>query len=128
MMSDATSTTRDLSQKPLSFMLGWGMPILVLLSMNFARGIIPYHGIVAILAGTLAWMGIGCLINARRCGRRHCYLAAPILLAGAIGVLFVAYDIIDLGADGLNIIVWGTGLLVGLTFVPEWIWGKYRRS
>ena len=125
-MGDPTGVMKDLSRKPISFMFGWGIPIIVLLSMNFARGIIPFDGIVAILAGTLAWMGTGCLINARRCGRRHCYLAAPVLLAGAAGVLLVAYEKIDLGADGLNIVVWGTGLLVGLTFVPEWIWGRYH--
>ena len=118
--------SRDLSQRPISFMLGWGLPILILLSMNFARGIIPYEGIIFILSGTLAWMGIGCLINAQRCKRRHCYLASPVLLAGALGVLLVGFEIVDIGPDGLNYVVWGSGLLVGLTFIPEWIWGRYR--
>ncbi len=119
---------RDLSQSPVSFWIGWGIPLVVLLSMNFARGIIPFEGIVSIMAGTLAWMGIGCLINAQRCRRRHCYLAGPVLLLGAAAVLLVGFEFVDIGRDGLNMVVWGTGILVLLTFVPEWIWGRYRNA
>ncbi len=36
---------RDMSQKPIGFMIGWGIPIILLFSMNFARGIIPFNGI-----------------------------------------------------------------------------------
>lgn len=70
-------------------------------------------------------MGIGCLINAQRCKRRHCYLAGPVLLASALGVVLVAYEIVNLGPYGLSYVVWGAGILVGLTFIPEWIWGRY---
>ncbi len=118
---------RDLSQRRLSFWIGWGLPIIILLSMNFARGIIPFDGIVFILSGSLAWMGIGCLINAQRCKRRHCYLAGPVLLLAAVGVLLVGFEVVDIGSYGLNYIVWGA-ILVGLTFVPEWIWGRYRET
>ena len=117
---------RDLSQRPFSFWIGWGFPLVMLFSMNFARGMIPFEGIVFIMAGTLAWMGMGCLINAQRCKRRHCYLAGPVLLLGAIAVLLVGFEYVDKGRDGLNVVVWGTGFLVLLTFIPEWIWGRYH--
>jgi len=124
-MADQTGSrkSRDLSRRPISFWIGWGLPIVILLSMNFARGVIPFEGILYILSGSLAWMGIGFLINARRCKRRHCYLAGPVLLLGAAGVLLVGFEHVDLEADGLIYMVWGTGILVGLTFMPEWILG-----
>ena len=117
---------RDLSQRPMSFMLGWGLPILIVFSMNFASGIIPGAAIIVILAAAFAWMGVGCLINARRCGRRHCYLSGPVLIAGALGVLLQGFQVIDLGPYRLLIVIWG--LLLGLTFVPEWIWGRYVQA
>ena len=121
-----TAREQDLSQRPVSFMIGWGFPILIFLSMNFARGVLPYEAIILVLSGTLAWMGIGCLINALRCRRRHCYLAGPVFLSGAIGVLLIGFKIINLGQDGLMYVTLGTFGLVGLTFVPEWVWGRYR--
>lgn len=121
----AAGRDRDLSQRPVNFMVGWGIPILAIVSTNFVRGILPFEAIILVLAGAFVWMGIGCLVNARRCKRRHCYLSGPLLLAGAAGILLVGFDVVDLGRDGLNYVIWGTFLLVGLTFIPEIIWGRY---
>jgi hypothetical protein len=72
-------------------------------------------------------MGGGCLLNALRCGRIHCYLTAPFFLAMAgVTVLFGA-GLVPLGPNGWNTI--GLTLLVGgvvLTFGPEPIFGRYR--
>ncbi len=70
-------------------------------------------------------MGAGCAINARRCHRRHCYFASPILLIGALLVVLVGFAYIDLGPDGLTYVTWGTFALVLLTFLPEKLFGKY---
>lgn len=115
----------DLVSAPLPFMLAWGIPILILTSMNFAHGFIPFKLIVLIMAGTFLWMGLGCILNARRCHRRHCYYSGPIFLAGAAGILLVGFEIISLGPDGLIYVVWGTLGFVMLTFVSELFWGKY---
>ena len=72
----------DLVAKPISFLLAWGIPLLILFSMNFAQGIIPIEAIILIMAGALAWMGLGCVLNARRCHRRHCYYSGPIFQIG----------------------------------------------
>lgn len=117
---------RDLSQRPVSFMIGWGIPILAIVSTNFVRGVLSFEGVILILAGAFAWMGIGCLINAQRCKRRHCYLSGPVFLAGAAGVLLVGFEAVDFGRYGLVYVTWGTFLLVALTFIPEAIWGRYR--
>ncbi len=130
MPNDINSTARrqsDLAGKPVSFILAWAIPGLILFSMNFAQGVIPFEGIVMIMAGTLLWMGLGCVLNARRCHRRHCIYSGPILIAGAAAVLLVGFEFITLGSDGLINVVWGTFALVALTFIPELIWGKYAR-
>ncbi len=118
-------THNDLVAKPTSFLLAWGIPLLILFSMNFAQGIIPIEAIILIMVGLLAWMGLGCILNARRCHRRHCYYSGPIFLIGAAGVLLVGFKVISIGPDGLFYIVNGTVVLVALTFVSELIWGKY---
>ncbi len=117
----------DLAGKPVSFILAWAIPGLILFSMNFARGVIPFGAIVVIMAGALLWMGVGCVLNGRRCHRRHCIYSGPILIAGAAAVLLVGFEVIPLGPDGLINVVWGTFALVALTFIPELIWGKYAR-
>jgi len=114
----------DLSTNPLPFWLLWGGPIVLMLSMNFIR--LPIEWTTVILSACLAWMGLGCAINARRCHRRHCYYASPVLLAGAILTLLVGFGTIDLGRDGLIYVNGGTFALVALTFLPEKLQGKYR--
>jgi len=114
----------DLSTNPLPFWLLWGGPIVLMLWMNFIRLSIGWTTVI--LSACLAWMGLGCAINARRCHRRHCYYASPVLLAGAILTLLVGFGIVDLGRNGLMYVTWGTFALVTLTFLPEKLQGKYR--
>lgn len=70
-------------------------------------------------------MGIGCAVNARRCHRRHCYYASPVLLIGALLTALVGFEIIDLGSNGLSFVTGGTYIAVALTFLPEKLLGKY---
>lgn len=111
--------------RPVPFLIGWGLPLAILLSLNFARGLLPYEAIVPAIAATLAWMGAGCVTNAARCRRRHCYFSGPVFLLGAAAVLVAAFDVVPPGPSGLNYVVWATFGLVALTFVPEFIWGRY---
>jgi len=126
-MTKNESENQDLVSAPLPFMLAWGLPLLLLTSMNFAHGVLPYAAIVLIMVGAFVWMGLSCLLNARRCRRRHCYYSGPIFLAGAAAILLIGFEIISLGPDGLVYAVWGTLGLVMLIFVSELIWGKYVR-
>lgn len=95
-----------------------------MLSMSFIRP--PVEWTTVILSACFAWMGLGCAMNARRCHRRHCYYASPILLAGAALTSLVGFGVVDLGPDGLIYVTWGTFASVALTFLPEKIHGKYR--
>ncbi|MBI1361757.1 MAG: hypothetical protein GC155_15880 [Alphaproteobacteria bacterium] len=115
----------DFMGAPLSFLLAWGLPTAVIVATNFLGAVIPLGGIVAIVAGAFVWMGIACLLNARQCGRRHCYFSGPILLVGAVAVVLFGLDILPPGPQALNLISLATIVLVALTFVPEAIWGRY---
>ena len=82
-----------------------------------------------IWTGSLVVMGVACLLNARRCGRLHCHITAPFFLLLALAVLLHGTGLVSLGPGGWNTL--GIIFLVGavvLIFVPEWIWGKYRRN
>ena len=121
----ADQSSKDLAAKPLSFFWAWGLPVAVLFSTNFMEGFAPFSVIIVIISAVFFWMGLACLINARRCRRRHCYYSGPIFLAGGAAVLLVGFEIISLGADGLIVIVYGTLFLALLTYLTEPVFGKY---
>jgi hypothetical protein len=77
----------------------------------------------------LTFMGVACLLNARRCGRVHCYFTGPFFLVVAALALLYGIGVLPLGTHG-----WSTlslVLVIGavtLTWVPEWILGQYQGS
>lgn len=123
-MSDQRRQT-DIANKPLPYAIVWGIPIAALISTNFLQSTVSFAALVLIMAGALAWMGLGCIINAARCGRLHCKFSGPIFMIGAMAVLLSGLG--GLGTQGIYLaeIVWGTLLLALSTYVLEWIWGAY---
>ncbi len=74
-------------------------------------------------------MGVVCLINARRCGRVHCYVTGPFFLLLAVVALLHGLDVFPLGSNGWRAML--AALVIGgacLTYVPEWLFGRYRTS
>jgi hypothetical protein len=70
-------------------------------------------------------MGIACLINARRCGRLHCFVTGPLFLAGAVATVLDAFEITNLGGWLIaGIVIIGTVVGYGL----EWKYGTYART
>ena len=122
-MVDATGN--DHAAKPLPFFRSWGLPLAILFSTNFMSGIVSKPIILMMMSGSFFWMGLACVLNARRCRRRHCYYSGPIFIAGGVGVLLIGFGVVSLGSDGLIIIVWGTLALALLTYLSELIFGKY---
>ncbi len=86
---------------------------------------VPFPVIVLIMSGAFFWMGLACVMNAKRCRRRHCYYSGPIFLAGGVAVLLVGFEVVSLGPNGLIMIVGGTLTLALLTYLTEPIFGKY---
>ena len=104
------------------FGLVWGLPIVALV----AGGAFQLEAYIWPLA--LTQMGLGCLLNAYRCGRLHCFITGPFFLAAAAASLLHGTDVVALGADGWSWI--GRAVLfggLGLTYLPEAIWGRYAR-
>lgn len=83
------------------------------------------RGIIWALA--LLAMSAGCLVNALRCSRVHCYFTAPFLFAMAIASAVYGALGAHLGARGWNalaaVILVGSALLY---YVPERLIGRYR--
>ena len=50
-------------------------------------------------------MGLGCLVNAARCGRLHCYVTGPLYLAAALYVVLSAFGLVVVLHPGLFLIV-----------------------
>jgi hypothetical protein len=106
-------------------LLLWCLPIgIILLTGQFGGG-----GWVITAGWTLSLlvMGSACLVNARSCGRMHCYFTGPFFLVMAVVTLMYGLHLLPLGTHGWSYI--GDVLLVGgasLCVLPEWVWGKYR--
>ncbi len=119
------SAARDLAAKPLPFLVAWGIPIAIIFAINFIQTYIPFEVTVTIIAMTVAWMGLSCVVNAFRCGRLHCKVSGPIFLIGAIAIIVSGFGLISAPGTYLNEIVWGTFTLALSTYLLELVWGKY---
>lgn len=88
---------RDWVAGRFSFALAWGVPLCALAATTF----IPEPIIqTAIGATSLGWMGVACLLNARRCSRTHCYFTGPFFLVMAVVALTHGLDVLSLGQNG----------------------------
>ena len=124
--SETSTSKQDWVSSTWSYTIAWGVPTIGLIASAFFEHPIK----TTIWATALVWMGVACLINAHRCGRRHCYLTGPFfLLLAALGALH-GYKFIWLGSYGwaylwVSLVVIGGG---ALWYLPEKIWGKYRKA
>ncbi|MBI1360269.1 MAG: hypothetical protein GC155_08295 [Alphaproteobacteria bacterium] len=122
------SKAKDFLAKPMSFLAAWGAPLALLLALSLFRGDTPLLADAGLTIVALAWMGVACLANAARCGRRHCFYSGPVFLVAAFAVLLVATGAVPIEPRYIGDIVWAALALAGLTFVPEWIQGRYRAN
>ena len=120
----ALASRSDWFREPLSALLWWCVPILLGVAAEVL--ISSARVVAAVWAGAFVWMGVGCLSNASRCHRLHCYLSGPVFLVGAVVVNLLGFGAIDLGRHALENAVSVTLTLALLSFVPEWILGRYR--
>jgi hypothetical protein len=118
---------RDLVKNPGAMPLLWLLPVGVILAAGQFAG--PGLIMTSAWTASLLVMGGACLVNARRCGRTHCYFTGPFFLIMAVVSLMYGLHVLPLGARGWSYI--GTALLIGgvlLCVIPEWVWGQYRRQ
>jgi hypothetical protein len=105
--------------------LAWCVPIVLLL-------LAPHFGeryLVIVWPIVLAVMGVACLLNARSCGRVHCYATGPFFLLLAVLALLHGVGVVPLGRHGwsrLWLILIAGSVLLGCG--PELLFGRYRRA
>jgi hypothetical protein len=117
---------KDWVTQPLPVILWWGTPIAIGVSTDLFG---PSTRTAAFAwAVSFVWMATGCLLNARRCHRLHCYISAPVFLLGAIAVGLLAAGFAGFGPHALNNAVSATFVLALLSFLPEIIWKRYAQS
>src|SRR5215469_3413119 len=109
----------DLTGKKAAWLL-WYLPIaLLVVGLNWDRGRewlwIPVFVV----------MGVGCLVNADRCGRLHCYLTGPLFLLAAVFVALSAFGVVTLRPDLFLLIVLGASCLAPCAEIPL---GRYRKG
>ena len=111
--------------KPWLTFLVWRAPLLLLLIGAFTGSVAR----AALWTTALTVMGCACVVNAARCGRRHCYFTGPVFLLGALASLTYGLGVLPLGARGWSWI--SSAVLVAylvLRRLPERFFGTYIRS
>lgn len=121
-MNASTAESKDWTRGARG-LLTWCLPAAILL----VSPVLGERYLVVIWPIVLTFMGSACLLNARRCGRVHCYLTGPFFLLLAAVALLHGLGLVPLGRNG-----WGRlaeVLVVGSVLLlcgPEWLLGRYR--
>jgi hypothetical protein len=126
LMRHSADDSRDLLSDRLATIAVYWLPIAVLVSSGFFT--VPNAWRAAIWAIALIAMGVGCIVNALRCGRVHCYATGPFFLLMAAAAVLYGLGVAPFGAHGWNAI--GLVTLIGgvaLYYLPEGLFGRYRR-
>lgn len=98
----------------------WGTPAAVLIMS-------PVQYLVIAWPAALTFMGLACLLNARSCGRVHCYVTGPFFLLLALVGFLYGLHVVSLGKRGWSVL--SIALVLGSVVficVPEWLFGRYR--
>lgn len=117
-----TSHEKDLLGLNLTTFFLWIVPWGLIIASAYGGDLIR----TAIWTFSFTLMGAACAINARRCGRMHCYYTAPLFFLAALASLLGGLHILPLGRNGWSWIFYGAvvGSLLAC-FALERLSGKY---
>ncbi len=113
-----------LNDRKATFSL-WVVPVLIILiGSSLPR---PLH--TALWALGFSVLAAACAVNARRCGRRHCFYTAPLFLVLALGSLLFGMGLLPLGPHGWGDLVGVAvgGWLLSCCVIEPWK-GRYLRT
>jgi len=122
MANGTVQASRDWLNRPRSNLLAWWIPHAAILAGLF----VPTSIRIVIWTIALIWMGMACILNARRCGRTHCRYTGPYYLAMIAPVLVLGSGIVAAGIYGwiaLGVVIVGGSKLIWLA--TERTWGKF---
>jgi hypothetical protein len=120
MADDAIQQSRDWLAGTHSNALAWWLPLGAIVMALIA----PAAFRATIWIAALSWMGVACILNARRCGRTHCRYTGPYFLGMVAPVLALAFasDAILAWAILGALTLAGCGLIWWAT---ERAWGRF---
>ena len=122
MLQSKADPAKDWAGSLGGYLIAWGIPSVMLV----AAGLLDPAPRALVWSGVLVWMGAGCLLNARRCGRTHCRYTGPYYLAMIVPVALLGAGVISFGAWGWWVL--GAMILLGakvIWLVTEVLWGRY---
>lgn len=120
-----TCSSRDILSNPVGSLLVFCLPPAAMVVVAARAASVAWRTGVWTVA--LVIMGVGCAVNAIRCGRIHCYITAPFFFLMALVTLLYGLGILSIRGSAWNLI--GLTVLVGaivLSCLPEMLFGKYR--
>jgi hypothetical protein len=114
---------RNLEFPPWCYLL-WGVPAALIVASEAAY---QASALSVTLAGSLwtfsvAWIGVGCFVNGRSCGRVHCRIDGILMPILSIVGLLIVLSVIPLGWSVFWIAFW---VILVASFIPEFVWEKY---
>ena len=121
-MSIAAKTNVDWVGSIGGRLLAWWLPKLAMAGGLFAA--VPAR--TAIWIAALAWMGLACIFNSRRCGRTHCRYTGPFYLLAIVPVALLGLGYIPGGLAAW--IALGAIVVLGskaIWWLSERAWGRY---
>src|SRR5262249_5815841 len=119
-MAGVAEPAKDWVGRAHTNLVAWWIPQAAILAGLFLSP--PERTFIWVIA--LAWMGTACIVNARRCGRTHCWFTGPYYLAMIIPVLALFMVSAGLAAwvTLAAVIVFGSKIIWWAT---ERAWGRY---
>src|SRR5215472_6260196 len=122
-MADTNPQNKDFVRQPVSFVFWWGLPIAIGVAADILH--LPFQLGAALCAFLFLWMATGCIINAMRCHRLHCYISGPVFLLGAMFAASAALGFFAISPRLFQTVVGAALILALLSFVPEFVWKRY---
>jgi hypothetical protein len=115
--------SNDLARTP-SILWLWGAPVAVAIAGSVLNSlhIVSLTGAGILWTVATAWIGVGCVINARHCGRVHCRIDGVLFPLLSVGGLLNVLGIVSFSWNAYWIVFL---VMLGASFIPELFWKRY---